>query len=155
MSKIIFITERCPHCEQSLNYLVPIDGGTVKILKEIAKAIGKKGINIVHPRKEIEGKGLSSNEVGNLSRPRIHGFIAKIKGNVGNYCLTTKGAEFLKGARVPKYAIRSKIDNKTTGYYMPDVHTIDIDEASHGVYWEGIDFSIVEGHIIKDIPQKI
>jgi len=61
--------EKCECCGQTTTYIIGIDGGTVDIVKNIALFIGRKGINCVHPRKEMEGHGLSSNQVGNLSRP--------------------------------------------------------------------------------------
>lgn len=152
MSTIDFDEKVCPCCQQSSQYLIPIDPGTVRIVKEIAKHIGKKGINAVHPRKELEGNGLSSNEVGNLSRPRIHGLIAKIPGQPGNYCITTKGAEFLHGASVPKYAIKSKQEKRTVGYFLPEKHRVTMAEVLEykNDYWEGIDYHIVEGNVIKN-----
>jgi len=167
MQKIDYKAEVCPGCGQSTTYLLGIDRGTVDILKAIATAIRKKEINCVHPRKEMEighdqldyftmvreGK-LTSNHVGNLSRPRFHGLIAKIKGKdmAGNYCLTSKGARFLKGEQIPKYAIISKEAKHQIGYYDDDVHFCTIKDFLPDVeYWEGIDFQIKSGEIIKDI----
>ena len=84
-------------------------------MTQIARYIRTKGINVVHPRKEMEGHSLSSNDVGNLSRARFHGLIAKVKGEKGNYLLTTKGAKFLRGEAVPKYAIISIVTGKQIG----------------------------------------
>lgn len=151
-TKIKFESEKCACCNQSVNYLVPIDYGTIRIVKQIAKFIGKKGINAVHPRKEMEWSMLSSNEVGNLSRPRIHGLIAKIKDKPGNYCLTSKGSKFLHGESIPKFAIRSKTDHCTVGYYLPETFSVIVhDMQGDGDYWDGINFSIEEGHIIHDL----
>lgn len=121
--------EICACCNQSTTYLLAIDRGTVDIVRAIAVAIFRKGINVVHPRKEMETSQnmdfdlmiregmLTSNQVGNLSRPRFHGLIAKIKDNPGNYCLTTKGAQFLKGQPISRFAIISKSEGMQIGYY--------------------------------------
>jgi hypothetical protein len=154
----------CPHCHQSLTYLLPIDLGTVEIVRAIAVAIYRKNINAIHPRKEMECRlapgadfrdmikegMLTSNMVGNLSRPRFHGLIAKIKDNPGNYCLTTKGARFLRGLGVPRLAVISKEERRQVGYYLPDEHMVTIhDFVADDPFWEGINFDIVEGQIIK------
>ncbi len=155
--------ERCKCCGQTLTYLLPIDRGTVDILRAISVAIYRKGINVIHPRKEMEispgmaydlmiKEGmLTSNQVGNLSRPRFHGLIARVKGNPGNYCLTPKGAKFLKGEYIPKFAIISKAENRQIGYYDPEEYSVIIsDYVSTDKYWEGINFDIIEGKIVKN-----
>lgn len=147
MKNIIYTPETCAHCTQTTTYVLGIDRGTVNIVKQIARFIGKKGINAVHPRKEMEGVYLTSNEVGNLTRPRAHGLIAKIKGNAGNYCLTSKGAAFLHGAEIPRYAIRSKSLRKTLGYvegYNVTVYEFNASDDK----WEGIGYRIEMGEII-------
>lgn len=160
-------SEKCSCCGQSLTYLLPVDRGTVDILRALAVAIYRKGINIVHPRKEMETSAtmdydlmikeglLTSNMVGNLSRPRFHGLIANVKDNPGNYCLTHKGAEFLKGKEIPRFAIISKKEGHQIGYHLPEEYVVNIkDFAKDEDYWEGISFDIVEGRIVKDLPAK-
>ena len=120
--------EKCECCGQTTTYLLPVDRGTIDIMISIGNAIRRKNINVIHPRKEIEvdprrvaydirlKEGyLTSNQVGNLSRPRFHGLIAKVKGNPGNYCLTTKGAKFLRGEYIPRFAIISKAEKHRIG----------------------------------------
>lgn len=151
-----FKPEICNCCGQTKTYAISIDTGTVHILKQIAKFIGEKGINCVHPRKEMEGRFLTSNEVGNLSRPRLHGLIAKIKDNPGNYCLTTKGASFLKGAEIPKIAIVLKAtereDKRNVGYFNEEEERCTINDfrGVTGEFWEGIGYSINEGRVVYD-----
>ncbi len=168
MEKPNFTPKKCEHCQQDLEYLIPVDHGTVAILKAIAVKIGNKKINIVHPRKEMETSSkmpivqliinglLTSNMVGNLSRPRMHGLIARIKGESGNYCLTKKGAQFLRGdVAIPKYAIRSKIDKATAGYFEPErllVHIDDFNLNETGGFWEGINYDINEGRVFIELP---
>ena len=137
----------CEHCGQTLNYFLAIDLGTCDIVKKIAEFIGKKGINAVHPRKEMEGLMLTSNQVGNLSRARFHGLIAKIKENPGNYCLTRKGSQFLRGMPIPKTAIISKKDKKQVGYLEEEKVTI-FEFIKNTEYWNGINYEILEGNVI-------
>ena len=157
-----YIPKRCSKCNQTETYLLPIDKGSADTLKAISVAIRNKGLNVIHPRKEMEigpktenhdlmvkDGYLTSGMVGNLSRPRFHGLIAKTGNQSGNYCLTTKGAEFLKGKPILKYAIISKKTGHQIGYWSDEMVTIK--DFNDTVYWEGIDFSIVDGHIIKDI----
>lgn len=150
--KIKYDPHVCESCHQTTTYLVGLDRGSVKILKQIAQFISKKGINVVHPRKEMEGRWLTSNQVGNLSRARFHGLIAAVKGNSGNYLLTRKGADFLKGARIPRYAIISKSEGHQVGYFDPDNQTCSINDfkASDEPYWEGINYDIVEGQVVHN-----
>jgi len=158
-----YVPEKCGRCGQTETYLLPVDRGTVDILKAIAVAIRNKGINAVHPREEMEipktddydlmvkeGK-MTSNMVGNLSRPRFHGLIAKTGDQPGNYCLTTKGAEFLKHEiTIPKYAIISKKTGCKKEYWQPEKYRVSIkDFSSDEEYWEG--FYIKDGHVIMDI----
>ena len=139
---------KCEACGQGITYLLPLDRGSAEIMIAIGRAIRTKGINIIHPRKEIEGKLLSSNQVGNLSRPRFHGLIAKVKSaGPGNYCLTEKGGRFLRGEPVQKYAIVSKAEHHNIGYYEDETVTISKLLGST-TYWEGIDYEIKEGRIV-------
>ena len=165
-----YIPKKCPCCEQTMTYLLPIDKGTIDILRAISKAIMFKGINAIHPRKEMEcvvtflshtydemimRGNLTSNMVGNLSRPRFHGLIASIKGEAGNYCLTTKGAKFLNGKLIPRYAVISKATGHQIGYWLPDKYQVSIkDFYADDSCWEAINFEIREGQIIKKIVKE-
>lgn len=161
--------EVCERCKQTTTYLLPVDRGTVDIVKAIATAIGKKGINVIHPRKEMEISSranpdykqmvqegiLTSNQINNLSRPRFHGLIAKVKNEPGNYCLTEKGGQFLRGREIPRFAIVSKAEGRQIGYYEELEYRVQLkDFAPDEEYWEGINFDIVEGRIVKDLPVK-
>ncbi len=161
--------EVCEHCKQTTTYLIPIDRGTSDIMKAISVAIGRKGINCIHPRKEMEiGRyeldyetmikegQLTSNQVGNLSRPRFHGLIAAVDGNPGNYCLTTKGATFLHHGSVPKYAIISKVTGHQIGYWKPDKYRCTIDDFKPDMeYWQGITWTVMDGKIVHETPDII
>ena len=156
LSKLGYIPDVCPGCKQSCTYVVGLDRGSVVIMKAIARFIQIKGINVVHPRKELEGTYLTSNQVGNLSRPRMHGLIAhyKVAGErkAGNYVLTSKGAAFLKGEPIPKYAIISKAEGHQVGYHNPEVLTCRISDFNDPdePMWEGIGYDIVDGQIIQN-----
>lgn len=150
--KIKYVPEVCECCQQSTTYLLAIDKGTVEIVKAIARFIGTKGINAVHPRKEMEGTLLTSNQVGNLSRPRFHGLIASLEGESGNYVLTTKGSDFLRGKVIPKYAIISKSEGRQIGYFEPEKHRVSIHNFNNlGQYWEGINYEITEGRVLQKL----
>lgn len=151
MKPISYTSEVCSHCSQSMTYILAVDKGTVMIVKAIAQFIGRKGINIVHPRKEMEGRYLTSNQVGNLTRARSQGLIAAMKGNPGNYCLTSKGATFLRGEAIPKFAIISKSEKRQIGYFEPEKHMVIVkDFTSSSEMWEGIDYEIQEGRVIRE-----
>lgn len=165
MKKISYIPESCDSCHQSMTYILPVDLGTAEIVRAIASAIRRKGVNEVHPRREMETipqKGLSSaqmiqegllssNQVGNLSRPRFHGLIAAIEGRSGYYCLTRKGAQFLRGADIPRYAIISKVRGHQVGYWHEHEERITIRQLlkADAPRWEMIDFDIVNGQVVR------
>lgn len=128
--------DMCDHCGQSKTYLLGIDHGTYSITRKIADAISAKGVNAVHPRKEGV---LNTTEWCNIARPRFHGLIARVRGESGVYCLTRKGAAFLRGGVVPRYAIVSKSEHKQIGYVEPEVLTITVQDLSSAPYWEGAD----------------
>lgn len=167
-----YIPEVCEHCGQSKTYVLAIDRGTVDIVKAFSVAVRLKGINAIHPTKEmeipaarydyrtsmLEGK-LTSTQIGNISRAHRHGLLAKVKGHPGNWCLTTKGAEFLKGSKIPRFAVVSKVTGHQIGYWgyekddRPWYCTIG-EFRPDQEYWEGINYEIRDGHVIKDVEKK-
>jgi hypothetical protein len=154
--QVTYHAEKCPCCGQSLTYVIPIDKGTTEILKAMIRAIKNKGKNEIHPRNEMEIHNdfdsiLSSIQTGNLSRPRFHGLIAKIKERPGYYCITNKGVSFLKGQSVPKYAIVSKKTARNIGYYEEEKYQVTIkDFLNSDERWEFPDVEIRGG----EVPEK-
>ncbi len=144
----------CECCSQSKTYLLAIDPGTIKILRAVARAIGIKKVNVIHAHKELLANGyITANERSNIARPRAHGLIAKVKGEsmAGNYCLTKKGADFLRGSRIPKFAIMSKTQHHQIGYLEPEELTVTINDVMRGEeYWEGINYTIEAGRVVYD-----
>jgi len=156
--------DSCESCGQTKTYVLGLDRGTIDIVKSICVAIRKKGINCIHPRKEMEvatrskpdyqylvtNGQLTSNQINNLSRPRFHGLIASVDDKPGNYCLTNKGLAFLKGQPVPRFAIISKAESKLEGYWHPDEHSVVIGDFKPDTeYWEGCNYEIREGVVVK------
>ena len=171
-NKYDFEPELCACCGQSKTYPLPIDWGTTVIVKAVARAVRLKGINVIHPTKEMEVPGkdwnysaavnygkLTSTQIGNFSRAKAHGLIARYKEEPGNWLLTTKGAAFLRGEQVPQIRIRYK--NGVTPnpdapkYWKPERYRVTIHDimqrGSKAPVWEGIDFNIIEGRIVVDL----
>lgn len=158
----------CPCCMQTEEYLMTIDAGTADIVRSISAAIRRKGENCIHPRKEMEmGKNqlnynqmiregyLTSTMVGNLSKARSQGLIAQVIGKSGYYCLTHKGAEFLKGASIPKFAVMSKVTGHNIGYWHELDERVKLkDLIKSGDYWE-IDFTVQNFRILVDAPKTL
>ena len=153
--KVEYKPEVCDCCSQTTTYLLAVDTGTVDILKGFARCIGTKKINMAHVAKEVLAGGyITVNQRGNISRPRAHGLIAKVRGELGNYLLTTTGARFLRGEiRIPKYAIMSKVTGHQIGYYEPEKYTVGVHDMK-GEYWEGINYNVEQGRIVHDIEPE-
>ena len=146
--------QKCECCGQTKTYVLPIDRGTADIVRALAHAVRLKGVNAVHVQKEMEVPmkeanpiygTVTSNQVNNLSRPRFHGLIAFVRGERGVYCLTRKGAAFLRGEAIHKWAIVSKVEKHQVGYwyaYGPGDSRNMVTIAELGLspeYWEGLD----------------
>ena len=137
------------------------------IVKSIAVAIGKKGINAIHPMKEmlcdprevpaserIKRGLLTPRQLGNITHVCRHGLVTRLD-EPGTFCLTRKGAAFLRGEAVPLVAIIDKRTHHNIGYVenkdgMPIKTTIHAMQKS-GDYWEGIGYDIVEGNVIQNL----
>lgn len=148
MKKIDYQANKCECCGQTTEYLIPIDKGAVVILRKIATAIRTKGINCIHLAKE---NVLTHSELCNIIRPRFHGLVAHVEGEgmKGNFCLTRKGLDFLKGKSIPKYAIVSKTDSRLSGYFRPDECQCNAKDLLESLeYWEGAQFDIVNGRVV-------
>lgn len=173
-NKYNFEPEICNSCGQAETYLLPIDWGTSLIVKAVAAAIRRKGINLIHPTKEMEVPAaewsyrraidegvLCSTQIGNFTRARVHGLIARHHDEPGNWLLTRKGAAFLRGERVPSLAVIRKTTKTEEGrshkdeYYQPEKYTCTVYDFAKQKYpaWEAIDFEIVEGRIVRDHAQ--
>lgn len=156
-SGIGFEPEKCECCGQTKTYVLGIDKGTVEIVKQVARAIGKKKVNCIHVNKELVAEGyITPIQMTNMSRPRSHGLIAHVKGEnmKGNYLLTRKGAAFLRGDVIPKYAIMSKADGHQIGYHEPEKYQCTVNDFAGKEYWEGINYDIVEGRIVTNLPKN-
>ncbi len=162
-------TKKCECCGQTTEVLYPLDKGSVDIVRAMAVGIRNKGINVIHPHKELSvGKKEFSRErmlrdgsmtftmLNNMIRPHKHGLIAKVKKfrgepvGRGNWCLTDKGIAFLKGQAVPKFVIQSKKSKVNVGYLELPVVTINELIRGDKEYWEGIDYEISEGNVVKN-----
>ena len=160
-NKINYTPEVCECCGQSKTYILAIDKGTVAIARGVYRAVADKGRNAVHIAKEVlEGGYIDYNQRSNASRPRAHGLIAKVKGERGNYLITTKGADFLNRERaIPKYAIMSKVTGHQIGYFEPEKYQVTLDDVLKGddEYWEAINYEISEGRVIPgdDVDEAV
>ncbi len=163
-----FKSPRCQCCGQTTQYIVRIDRGAVDILKAMARKIHMKGVNAVNPRKEMEVGSrekinykdmvtmgmMTSIHVGNLSKARFHGLIARIES--GQYCITDKGFAFLKGEKVPKFAVVDKTTSSNIGYWGflvagKNNYWCSIDDFKPDMeYWEGIKYNVINGTVVTD-----
>lgn len=162
-----YTPEVCTCCGQTTTYILGIDQGTVDIVKAVSIAIQRKGINMIHPWKEMQAPKskldyvtitleglLTPMQLTNLSRARAHGLIAHVHDQHGNYCMTTKGAQFLNGCEIDRYAIMSKSEGHQIGYFEPGKHMVTVKsfQRKGEPYWQGINYDIIEGRIITELP---
>lgn len=155
MSRVSFERSVCECCGQTRNYVDGVNRGSAEIVKIVARAIRDKGINVVHIRKElVEVGAMRPTQYTNVAHPTAHGLIAKVRGNPGNYCLTRKGAAFLRGEPIPRYAIIDKATKHTVGYHEPERYTVTLAQVQRsGDYWEGVGFDVVEGRVVLDLQK--
>lgn len=126
-----FIPEVCQHCGMTTTYRVGLDKCAALIVLDILKRVSEKGINQVHPARELKWGEQKETQwyLTNLSVPRFHGLIAYVgKEKNGFYCLTRKAGKFLRGQLVPRYAIVSKSDGQQIGYWNSEKHQVTMRE---------------------------
>lgn len=150
--------EVCPHCQQTLYYRFDIDKGSCEILKKMVRFIKDKGINAVHPHKEMAKAGIiTSRELDNIARLKSHGLVAHIKGERGNYCITNKAFDFLGGEPIPRtVAIKKKTKGQRSHVvaHSDEEVTIDMFGNEWNEYWSANGYTITEGRVINEPPVK-
>jgi hypothetical protein len=144
-----YIPEICAGCTQHTTTCYSLAKGTALTVLAMAKAIENKGINIIHAAKEMMEVGLMTpNQRANLKCAEAHGLIEHYDGEAGNWKITDKTMRFLGGEPIPKFAIYDKILKSTKEYWQPET-TVTLSELLQSdEYWEGVNFTIVEGQII-------
>jgi hypothetical protein len=149
----------CEHCLQTTNYCTQIDRGIADIMRAFAIAIRTKGINLIHPVKEMQADAgtataeavawgkLTRSMGANLSRARYHGLLARSSGKKGNWMITRKGIDFLSGRPIPRVVIIDKITGSTMGYFNMEEDQVTINKITkeNGPYWTEM---IHEGRVI-------
>jgi hypothetical protein len=118
--------------------MLGLDKGSVMIMLAMIDAVAKKGVNEIHPSREMDMTGKKQWFLTNLSRPRFHGLIAYVDGKKGYYCLTRKAGMFLRNESIAKYAIISKVSGHQEGYWMPEENQVRMRELlGEDIMWEG------------------
>ena len=146
---------RCECCDQTTDYVYALNKGTVHILKAFSRHVDLKGINMVHIEKELVNNGITGNQYANVKILTAHGLLAKAKDEAGNYVITRKGLDFLQGKTVAKYAIVSKALKRQIGYWNPEEEVCSIKNFNTGEYWEGVNYEIKEGRVIRNLQTTI
>lgn len=133
-----FNPEVCECCGQAKTYVLGLDKGSAKIVIAILEKIAKKGVNEIHPARELDVSGPNKWFLTNLSRPRFHGLIAYVDDKKGYYCLTRKAGKFLRGEAVPKHAVVSKVTGHQEGYWLADQERVTLRDLLNDPFqWEG------------------
>jgi len=156
MKNEVYTPDICAHCGQAENYVIGLDKGSARIVLAMIDAISKKGVNEIHPAREMDTSGKRKWYLTNLSRPRFHGLIAYVDGKKGYYCLTRKAGKFLRGESVPKFAIISKVTRHQEGYWLEEEKRTTIhDLLKEKIMWEGGAERILEMLDPKDGSPKL
>jgi hypothetical protein len=139
--------ETCNQCGQSTTYLLSLDRGSIDLVLDILRAISNKGINEIHPAREMNIAPEKKWQLTNLSRPRFHGLIAYVRDKKGYYCLTKKAGKFFRGAPISRFAIISKAQGHQIGYWEPEIHQITLQEALKSdeiPWWSGDETKMID-----------
>jgi predicted transcriptional regulator len=148
--------QNCPNCGQSITYELAIDKGSCDILKALAREIGKKKMNVIHPSKEMAKPGIiSARQLDNLVRLKFNGLVAHIDGERGNYCITNKGFDFLSGEPISKAVTIKKRTKEQRAHviaHSDDLVVISDFDGEWKDYWSANGYTIVEGRVITELP---
>lgn len=157
---------KCECCRQTTTYASKLNKGLVDALINIAVAIQIKGKNDIIPGDlAVSTKDpmwstpsirrqhgmITHSQYNNLSHLRCHGLVALL--DVKNYCLTKKGAAFLRGEEVEAVAVIEKATHSNIGY-IADAEGVTFKTTIRQIfrnkegYWDGWDYEIVNGELI-------
>jgi len=116
----------------------------------ISEFIEKKGVNVVHPEKELFKLGLFSvAQRVNMTVLGDHGLVAKHESH-GNWVLTRKGVDFLNGSEIWKVAAVEKATKRTVGHIEKEGKTtLKKLLGKNAPYWQGLGFTIESGRVIR------
>jgi hypothetical protein len=134
-----FRPEKCAHCNQTTTYLLGLDRGSFLILRKLLAGVIAKGVNEIHPTRDLVYSAKEKWLPSNVARPRKHGLIA-FTDKKGYYALTRKAGKLLRGQSIPRYAVISKSENRTLGYFEPEMYQVTARELLRSdeiPYWEG------------------
>lgn len=143
-----------------MTWRAEIDKGVVDMLKKIALHIGNRKENRCSPTRDLDLR-ISAAQRANVTKLVRHGLIAhvaKAKGSAGYFLLTRKGAGFLRGEPIPKYAIIEKAfkgqKSHLLEYFKPELHTCIVYEFADPEMpmWEGIGYDVMDG---KTFPSNM
>ena len=160
-----YTDDKCEHCDQDMTWGCRVNAGMVDILKALAVRIKNKGINVVHPYKEMlvspqefsrkrlftEGV-LTAKMINNLGHLHAHGLVHPHSEHERNWIITRKGFGFLSGGEIPLVVkITKGTGNTDHNYWMPDKYRVTIgyfkDHDDEG-YWQGINYEVIEGQVV-------
>lgn len=132
MKRVTFVPHVCETCGQTRDYEARLDAGTCHIVIAIANAVRRLKRNKVHLMQEamamtrefdggfkqmIAAGYLTPIMIHNAFKARYHGLIARC-GEVGDgeYLITRKGADFLRGKPISYSVIVTKVTHTNAGY---------------------------------------
>jgi len=116
----------------------------------ISEFIEKKGVNVVHPQKELFAQGLFTvAQRVNMTVLGDHGLVAKHTEH-GNWVLTRRGVEFLNGSIIWKVVAVEKATKKTLGHIESEGKTT-LKEllGKDAPYWQGLGYTIESGRVVR------
>ena len=151
-----YTEQKCECCGQTTTYASKVNKGMATFLHEISKAVQSSGKNDITMKDLLKSGQITHSQYDNRSHLRCHGFIASI--GVNRYCLTKKGAAFLRGEPVEAVAIVEKKTHSNVGYLSDAdgvIYMTTIKEIHRGKegYWDGWNYEIINGEPIHKNSQ--
>lgn len=123
----------------------------VKALRAFANEVARTGVNDITTKDLMDKGTFTWIQNGNKVHLRCHGFIQKLK-EPSHWCLTKKGAAFLRGEVVEAIAIIDKKTHSNIGYAANEngcIYTTTLKDVLKSIegWWDGWNYEIIDGKL--------
>ena len=147
--------EYCECCGQKKGYASKISRGHVVTLRAMERKVREKGSNIVNMKVELLEDGrIDVTQYGNRTHMEKLGLIIHVE--TGNFRITTRGWNFLKGLPVPAGVIVKKATKDEGSRTIGTLEeTVTIEKfKKKGEYWDIPNYEIRHGKVYAEDPTQ-